>query len=141
MKSYSNAQMCIRDSTYIHLRTDAMDNYDSMDARMKQLAADFGFSEDEYGDNMEYVGANYVDPSMICLLYTSLRPNTSVDFRFFDVVITDNRSTAKVVVLIPPAVEPGEPPIIMSTRMIKRPLSVMAARSIVLNPAVLALTD
>lgn len=51
--------------TYIHLRTDAMDNYDSMDARMQQLAADFGFSEDEYGDNMEYVGANYVDPSMI----------------------------------------------------------------------------
>ena len=72
---------------------------------------------------------------------SSLLPNTSVDFLFLNVVMTDNKSTAKVVVLIPPAVEPGEPPIIISTNIINRPLSVNAARSTVLKPAVLGATD
>lgn len=45
-------------------------------------------------------------------------PNTSVDFLLRNVVMTERTKTAKVVVLIPPAVEPGEPPI--SIRLIIR---------------------
>ena len=69
------------------------------------------------------------------------RPKTSVAFPSRNVVIIDKIKTAKVVVLIPPAVDPGDPPIII--RMISKnlPDSVKTARSTVLNPAVLELTD
>ena len=49
--------------------------------------------------------------------------------------------TAMVVVFIPPAVEPGLPPISMSKMMIYCPVSFMDVKSIVLNPAVLGVTD
>ena len=49
--------------------------------------------------------------------------------------------TAKVVVFIPPAVDPGDPPISMRTTMITMPDSVSRVKSAVLNPAVLAVAD
>ena len=50
-------------------------------------------------------------------------------------------STARVVVFIPPAVEPGEPPMSMSRIMTAWDTPPMAARSAVLNPAVRGVTD
>lgn len=49
-------------------------------------------------------------------------------------------NTARVVVFMPPAVEPGEPPI--SIKMVIRdwPVSLIAVRSAVLKPAVLGVT-
>ena len=49
--------------------------------------------------------------------------------------------TATVVVLIPPAVEPGEPPIIIRTIIVAMEGSCSAVQSTVLNPAVLVVTD
>lgn len=46
-----------------------------------------------------------------------------------------------VVVLIPPAVEPGEPPVIINIIIIKTPASLSAVKSTVLKPAVLGVTD
>ena len=48
--------------------------------------------------------------------------------------------TAKVVVFIPPAVEPGEPPTSISKIIMARDASVIAVRSMVLKPAVLGET-
>ena len=55
--------------------------------------------------------------------------------------MVDENKTAIVVVFIPPAVEPGEPPI--NIRMIIRykPVSLIKVRFIVLKPAVLGVTD
>ena len=75
------------------------------------------------------------------IISSSRRPKTSVDFLLRNVVTTESASTANVVVLIPPAVDPGDAPMNIRIMIKKRPLSVSAARSIVLNPAVLALTD
>ena len=49
--------------------------------------------------------------------------------------------TTTVVVLTPPAVEPGLPPMNMRITVRSRPPSVMAAVSMVLNPAVRAVTE
>lgn len=49
--------------------------------------------------------------------------------------------TASVVVFIPPAVEPGEPPTSMSMVIIALEEPVIAGRSAVLKPAVLGVTD
>ena len=46
-----------------------------------------------------------------------------------------------VVVFIPPAVEPGEPPISIRMIISISPVSVSRVRSAVLNPAVLGVTD
>ena len=48
--------------------------------------------------------------------------------------------TATVVVFIPPAVEPGDPPIIINAIIIACPASLMLVRSAVLKPAVLGVT-
>ena len=53
----------------------------------------------------------------------------------------DENKTAMVVVLIPPAVEPGEPPVIINIIIIKTPASLSAVKSTVLKPAVLGVTD
>ena len=50
-------------------------------------------------------------------------------------------STAIVVVFMPPAVEPGEPPISIRMMLINFPESENAAKSVVLKPAVLVVTD
>ena len=49
--------------------------------------------------------------------------------------------TANVVVFIPPAVEPGEPPISIRIIIIITDACFIALRSTVLNPAVLNVTD
>ena len=49
--------------------------------------------------------------------------------------------TANVVVFIPPAVDPGDPPISINIVVIAIPTSVMDNWSTVLNPAVLGVTD
>jgi hypothetical protein len=49
-------------------------------------------------------------------------------------------NTAAVVVFIPPAVDPGDPPISISMMIRARPALVMAVRSTVLKPAVLGVT-
>ena len=56
-------------------------------------------------------------------------------------VMTERNRTANVAVFIPPAVEPGEPPMSIRIIMIADPDSSIAARSVVLNPAVLVVTD
>ena len=53
----------------------------------------------------------------------------------------EENKTAIVVVFIPPAVEPGEPPISIRIIMKYNPVSPIAVRSAVLNPAVLGVTD
>ena len=49
--------------------------------------------------------------------------------------------TAKVVVFMPPAVEPGDPPISISIIITDFDVGVIAVRSAVLKPAVLVVTD
>ena len=51
-----------------------------------------------------------------------------------------NTKTARVVVFIPPAVEPGEPPISIRKIMMALEDSVIAVKSAVLKPAVLGVT-
>ena len=53
----------------------------------------------------------------------------------------DDIKTAIVVVFIPPAVEPGEPPIIINEITSICPASLNAVKSVVLNPAVLGVID
>ena len=55
----------LRYYAYIHLQTNTMDTFDTVEKHIEKLTADFGLKEEDHGDNMEYVGANYVDPSMI----------------------------------------------------------------------------
>ena len=62
-------------------------------------------------------------------------------FLRLNTVIAERNRTANVTVFIPPAVEPGEPPISMSMIIIAEPDSSIAARSVVLKPAVRVVTD
>ena len=66
--------------------------------------------------------------------------NSALSFRRNTEIAEANR-TAIVVVFIPPAVDPGEPPISMSRIITVRPTSLIRVRSAVLNPAVLGVTD
>ena len=49
--------------------------------------------------------------------------------------------TASVVIFMPPAVDPGAPPVSMSMIITATPSSLSDVRSTVLNPAVLVVTD
>ena len=62
-------------------------------------------------------------------------------FLRLNTVIAESNRTAKVVVFIPPAVEPGEPPISIRMIIMAVPDSSIAARSVVLKPAVRVVTD
>jgi CheY-like chemotaxis protein len=62
-------------------------------------------------------------------------------FLRLNTVIAESNRTAKVVVFIPPAVEPGEPPISIRITIMAVPDSSIAARSVVLKPAVRVVTD
>ena len=65
-------------------------------------------------------------------------------YYIFIPLITDivaKNMVPKVVVLIPPAVEPGEPPININIIMIKAVVSCSIDMSTELNPAVLVITD
>ena len=59
---------------------------------------------------------------------------------FRKVAMALNTKTARVVVFIPPAVEPGEPPISIRKIMMALEDSVIAVKSAVLKPAVLGVT-
>ena len=48
---------------------------------------------------------------------------------------------ASVVIFMPPAVDPGAPPVSMSMIITATPSSLSDVRSTVLNPAVLVVTD
>ena len=62
-------------------------------------------------------------------------------FLRLNTVIAERNRTAKVAVFIPPAVEPGEPPISIRMIIMAVPDSSIAARSVVLKPAVRVVTD
>ena len=56
---------------------------------------------------------------------------------FLNTDIADETNTATVVVFIPPAVEPGEPPINIRIIISNKPVPLIAVIFAVLNPAVL----
>lgn len=60
---------------------------------------------------------------------------------FLNTENAEENKTAIVVVFMPPAVEPGEPPISISIIIRYNPVSLIAVRFTVLNPAVLGVTD
>ena len=70
-----------------------------------------------------------------------LRPKKWVCSRLRKTETALDSMTAKVVVFMPPAVDPGEPPININAIMIMQPVSLIVVRSTVLNPAVLGVTD
>ena len=59
----------------------------------------------------------------------------------WNITITEMRITAKAVVLMPPPVEPGEAPINIKMIEESTDAGLRFALSIVLNPAVLVVTD
>ena len=71
----------------------------------------------------------------------TLRPKKCVCSLRLNTEIAVENKTASVVVFIPPAVEPGEPPISISMIVIAVPVSLISVKSAVLNPAVLGVTD
>ena len=77
---------------------------------------------------------------LITLSGTRLRKKCAESFLRNTDKAEENR-TAMVVVFIPPAVEPGEPPISIRMIISISPVSVSRVRSAVLNPAVLGVTD
>ena len=71
----------------------------------------------------------------------TLRPKKCVcSLRLNTEIAVENR-TARVVVFIPPAVDPGEPPMSINIIVIAVPASLNCVKSAVLNPAVLGVTD
>jgi hypothetical protein len=69
------------------------------------------------------------------------RSNISVSrFPFREEIIVKSK-TPNVVVFIPPAVEPGDPPINIRIMVTKIVVSFIPTRLMVLNPAVLGVTD
>ena len=67
-------------------------------------------------------------------------PNISAFFLRRKTVVALANKTATVVVFIPPAVDPGDPPISIRKMISMRPTPVNAERSEVLKPAVLGVT-
>ena len=80
-------------------------------------------------------------PARLTASFSSLRPKILIPYVCLILECTHKRRTTRVVVLMPPAVEPGLPP--MNIRMMVSSLlpSVKAAVSVVLKPAVLAVTE
>ena len=91
-----------------------------------------------------WYGANLLEaeacPDHIHIL-VEIPPKHSVSSFLLKTASKERNSTAIVVVFIPPAVEPGEPPISISTIIIVLLLSLICARSTVLKPAVRVVTD
>ena len=81
------------------------------------------------------VAAFLIVSSGICL------PKKLVCSFFQNTDNADETRTARVVVFIPPAVEPGEPPMSISIMISICPTSLSKVKSAVLNPAVLGVTD
>ena len=70
-----------------------------------------------------------------------LLPKKWVSSFFLKTENAEENSTAIVVVFMPPAVDPGEPPINIRIMVNTRPASLKAARFTVLKPAVLGVMD
>src|SRR5690606_3213669 len=70
-----------------------------------------------------------------------LRANTSVSRRARIVATTDNSSTDSVVVLMPPAVPPGDPPMNISVMSTNCDALLSSLIGTELNPAVRAVVD
>ena len=94
-------------------------------------------------DTLQVISRYIINTQEAVLVICSsiLRPNASTFFLRKKVVKILMHSTQKVVVLIPPAVEPGEPPINIRQVMTKMPASVISDKLAVLKPAVLLVTD
>ena len=73
--------------------------------------------------------------------YSSLRPKAPAFSWLRNVAIAFKIRTVNVVVFIPPAVEPGEPPISINNIITAFEGSLIFEMSMVLNPAVLVVTD
>ena len=69
------------------------------------------------------------------------RPKQRGSSRLENTAAAENKSTASVVVFMPPAVEPGDPPMSMSITSTIWPTSLSAVRSMVLKPAVRGVMD
>ncbi len=69
------------------------------------------------------------------------RPKKWPSSRRLNTAMALAKSTATVVVFMPPAVEPGEPPMSMSTMVTARARPLKAVRSAVLKPAVRGVMD
>ena len=78
-----------------------------------------------------------------CFTISALRLllNRVISLRPLDMETVAKKTTASVDVLMPPAVEPGLPPINMSIMDKRLPDSDRVAVSMVLKPAVLVVTD
>ncbi len=73
--------------------------------------------------------------------FSTLLLNITVSSRRLNTEMAEAKRSAAVVVFMPPAVDPGEPPISMRKIMRKIPESENRVRSVVLKPAVLQVTD
>ena len=86
----------------------------------------------------------YIKKTVAAFLSTSpfiLRPKKLASSLRRKVAIAIANNTAIVVVFIPPAVEPGLPPISIKIIVINCPASLIDVKSTVLNPAVRGVTD
>ena len=73
--------------------------------------------------------------------FSTLLLNSTVSSCRLNTEMAEAKRSAAVVVFMPPAVDPGEPPISMRKIMRKIPESENRVRSVVLKPAVLQVTD
>ena len=83
---------------------------------------------------------NKITAAFLIVSSVILLPKHSESYFLLNTAINVMKSTAIVVVFIPPAVEPGEPPISINRISIVFPLSLKSDKSTVLNPAVLGVT-
>ena len=90
-------------------------------------------------NNTRYI--NKTAPALRTVSSDILLLKHCTSFLRLNTVIAESNRTAKVVVFIPPAVEPGEPPISIRIIIIITDACFIALRSTVLNPAVLNVTD
>ena len=90
-------------------------------------------------NNTRYI--NKTAPALRTVSSDILLLKHCTSFLRLNTVIAESNRTAKVVVFIPPAVEPGEPPISIRMTIMAVPDSSIAARSVVLKPAVRVVTD
>ena len=78
----------------------------------------------------------------VLVIFSSIRrPNASTFFFLKNTVKMLRHKIQNVVVFIPPAVDPVDPPMYIRQIITNLPGSDMALKSTVLNPAVLAVTD
>ena len=92
-------------------------------------------------DRNKNIYINKIAPALRTASSGILLPKHSTSFFLENTEMAARKITAKVVVFIPPAVDPGEPPISIRSIIIKTPDSSICERSVELKPAVLVVTD